>query len=243
MDWTDEAYVLAARAHGESAAIVDLLTETHGRLSAWVAGGASRRMKPTLQPGTPVQVRWRARLDQSLGSATLEPSGPGIAGLLDDPLALAGLNAAASVTSAVLPEHEAAPGAYAGLSTLMAMLWHETLWPYVYIRYELGLLDAIGFGLDLSRCASTGSFDDLAYVSPRTGRAVSLAAAAPYVDKLLPLPAFLLASQAGVRDGDLKDGLALTGFFLEKHVFHALNRPLPPARVWMTDLLTSRGYL
>jgi DNA repair protein RecO (recombination protein O) len=243
MEWTDDAYVLAARAYGETGAIVDLLTEAHGRYAAHVAGGASRRMRPVLQPGARVIARYRARTSENLGSASLEPVGEGVAALLDDPMALAGLSAAAAVTAGALPEREAHPGAFAAFEALVASLALEAVWPAVFVRFEAGLLEELGFGLDLSRCAATGAVDDLAYVSPRTGRAVSRAAGEPYKERLLALPPLLLSSQGGLAAGDVAAGLAITGHFLEQNVFGLLNRPLPPARVWLLERLAAAGRL
>lgn len=243
MEWTDEAYVLAARAHGETGAIVELLTENHGRWAAHVAGGASRKMRPFLQPGARVIARYRARTSDNLGSASLEPMGEGPATLFDDALALSGLSAAAAVAATALPEREAHPGAFAAFEALISALSHEAIWPAVYVRFEGGLLDELGFGLDLSRCAATGALDDLVYISPRTGRAVSREAGAPYKDRLLPLPPFLLSAQGGLRRGDVGSGLAVTGHFLEQFVFAPLNRPLPPARVWLLERLGAADRL
>ena len=243
MEWQDDAYVLSARAHGESGAIVDLLTAEHGRWAAHVAGGASRKMKPFLQAGARVVAHYRSRVSEQLGSAVIEPVGEGPASLFDDPAALAGLNAAASLAAGALPEREAHPGVFYGLEALILSLALPDVWPAVYVRYEAGLLQDLGFGLDLSRCAATGSTDDLIYVSPRTGRAVSRGAGEPYKDKLLALPPFLLGAQAGLSDGDVDLGLILTGHFLEQFVFAPLNRPLPPARVWLVDRLREDGRL
>lgn len=241
MEIQDEAVVLAARAHGDTGAIVDLLTRGHGRRLAYVAGGASRRMKPFLQPGGRVEVELRARTADQLGSARLEPLGEGPAALFDDPLALAGLAAAAAVAQGALPEREAHPGAFFAFEALMAALALGDVWPAVYVRFETGLLEELGFGLDLTRCAVSGSADDLVWVSPRTGRAVSAQAGAPYADKLLALPPFLLGAQAGLGPGDVRDGLALTGHFLARCVFDPLNRPLPEARGRMIARLTDAG--
>jgi DNA repair protein RecO (recombination protein O) len=243
MEWEDDAYVLSARAHGESGAIVELLTAEHGRFAAHVAGGASRKLKPILQPGSRVIARYRSRVSEQLGSASLESVGEGPAALFDDAMALAGLSAAAAVAAGALPEREAHPGAFYGLEALILSLAHAGVWPAVYVRFEAGLLQDLGFGLDLSRCAATGSADDLIYVSPRTGRAVSRQAGEPYRDKLLKLPPFLLGAQAGLSEGDVDLGLILTGHFLEQFVFAPLNRPLPPARVWMADRLRESGRL
>lgn len=241
MDFEEDAFVLSARAHGDTGVIVELLTETHGRRAAYVAGGASRRMKPFLQAGARVRVDYRARTSDHLGSARLEPVGEGPSALFDDPMALTGLAAAAAVAQGALPEREPHPGAFLAFEALMAAFAIPEIWPAVFVRFEAGLLEDLGFGLDLSKCAATGAVDDLVWVSPKTGRAVSRGAGEPYADKLLPLPPFMLGAQAGVGEGDVAAGLALTGHFLEQFVFHPLDRPLPPARVWLVDKLAEAG--
>jgi DNA repair protein RecO (recombination protein O) len=243
MEFEDDAFVLAARAHGESGAIVELLTAQHGRWAAHVAGGGSRRLRPILQPGARVVARYRARISDQLGSATLEPVGEGPSALFDDPLALAGLAAAAAVTSGALPEREPHPGAFLAFEALCGALVHPLIWPAVFVRFEAGLLQDLGFGLDLSKCAATGSLDDLIYVSPRTGRAVSRAAGEPFHDRMLALPPFLLSAQGGLAPGDVGAGLALTAHFLEAFIFGPLNRRLPPARLWLLDRLREAGRL
>jgi len=243
MEVQDDAFVLSARAHGDTGAVVELLTEHHGRRAAYVAGGASRKMRPFLQAGARVVADLRSRTSDQLGSARLEPVGEGPAALFDDPLALVGLNAAAAVAQGALPEREAHPGAFYAFEALMGAFVMPEVWPAIFVRFEAGLLEDLGFGLDLSRCAATGSMDDLIYVSPRTGRAVSREAGAPYADKLLALPPFMLGAQAGLSEGDVKAGLDLTGHFLEQFVFHALNKPLSPARVWMIERLAEAGRL
>lgn len=243
MEFEDDAFVLAARAHGETGAIVEFLTSRHGRYAAHVAGGASRRIKPFLQPGARVLLAFRARVSDQLGSAQLEPVGEGPSALFDDPLALAGLSAAAAVAAAALPEREPHPGAFLAFEAFSSALVYPDIWPAVFVRFEAGLLQDLGFGLDLSKCAATGVVDDLIYVSPRTGRAVSRDAGEPYKDKLFPLPPFLLSSQAGLTEGDVRAGLDLTAHFLEAFVFNPLNRPLPPARMWLVDRLADAGRL
>jgi DNA repair protein RecO (recombination protein O) len=237
MEFEDDAYVLSARAHGETGAIVELLTAHHGKYAAHVAGGASRRIKPFLQAGARVILNYRARVSDQLGAAQLEPVGEGPSALFDDSLALAGLAAAAAVAAGALPEREPHPGAFLAFEALSSALLMPDIWPAVFVRFEAGLLQDLGFGLDLSKCAATGSTDDLIYVSPRTGRAVSREAGAPYKDKLLTLPPFLLASQTGLGAGDVGAGLDLTAHFLNAFVFAPLNRPLPPARMWLVDRL------
>ena len=243
MEFEDDAFVLSARAHGEAGAIVEQLTAHHGKYAAHVAGGASRKMKPFLQAGARVTLRYRARVADQLGSATLEPVGEGPSALFDDPLALAGLAAAAAVTAGALPEREPFPGAYLAFEALSAAFAHTEIWPAVFVRFEAGLLAELGFGFDLSKCAATGAVDDLIYVSPKTGRAVSREAGEPYKDRLLALPPFLLSSQARLQAGDVGAGLAMTAHFLETWIFNPLNRPLPPARLWLLDRLSDAGRL
>lgn len=243
MEFEDEAFVLAARAHGETGAVVELLTARHGRYAAHVAGGASKRMRAFLQAGAPVIARFRARTSEQLGSAVLEPQGEGPAALFDDALALAGLSAAAAVAAGALPEREPHPGAYLAFQALSQALAEPDIWPAVFVRFEAGLLEELGFALDLSKCAVTGQADDLVYVSPRTGRAVSRAAGAPYKDRLLPLPPFLLSAQSPLEAGDVAAGLDLTAHFLAAFIFNPMNRPLPPARLWLVDRLRDAGKL
>lgn len=237
LDFEDDAIVLGTRLHGETGAIVHVLSESYGVWAAHVAGGASRRLKASLQPGTRVQFGYRARHADQLGMARIEPLGAS-PDLLDEPLALTGLQSACVMTRQVLPEREAQPGVYHALLALLTLMEAPDLWPAIYVRYEAGLLEAVGFGLDLSVCAVTGSPDDLIYVSPKSGRAVSRGVGEPYRDKLLALPAFLLSSQGGLDEGDVARGLALTGFFLERHVFHPHNQPLPDIRVRLAEALS-----
>ncbi len=243
MEFEDDAFILSARPFGEAGAIIELITRRHGKYAAHVAGAASRRMKSHLQTGARVTARFRARTAEQLGSASLEPIGEGPAALFDDRLALAGLASAAAIVAGALPEREPHPGVFLGLEAFIAALAAPDVWPPVYVRFEAALLADLGFGLDLSRCAVTGVADDLAYVSPRTGRAVSAAAGEAYRDRLLPLPRFLLSAQGGLAEGDVAAGLAITGHFLERFVFAPLNRPLPAARHWLADRLAEAGRL
>jgi DNA repair protein RecO (recombination protein O) len=200
-------------------------------------------MKFFMQTGARVDFFYRARVADQLGAARLEPVGQGPSALFDDALALAGLAAAAAVTSAALPEREPHPGIFLAFESLLGALEHEAVWPAVLVRFEAGLLADLGFGLDLSKCTVTGALDDLVWVSPRTGRAVSAEAGEPYRDRLLALPPFLLSAQEGLRPGDVGSGLALSGHFLETFVFAALNRPLPEARLRLIDRLREAGRL
>lgn len=231
MNWSDEGYVLSVRRHGEAAAIVNLLTRAHGRHAGLVRGGMGRRLRGVLQPGNRVAAEWRGRLAEHLGTYTVEALRDHAAGLLSDGDRLAGLTAAAAVTEAALPEREPHETIHDGFAVLLEALAGTRAWPAVYVRFELGLLAELGFGLDLSHCAATGNTEDLTYVSPRSARAVSSEAAAPYKDKLLPLPPFLLNGSVDEPSRqDVLDGLRLTGHFLETAVFAPHNRPLPGAR-------------
>jgi DNA repair protein RecO (recombination protein O) len=243
MEFEDDAFVLAARPFGETGAVVEALTRGHGKWAAHVAGGASRRHRPNLQPGAQVRLRYRARTADQLGSAVLEGEGEGPSALFDDPLALAGLASACAVLSAALPEREPNAGAFLAFEQLLRVLAVSEIWPAVMVRFEAGLLEALGFGLDLSRCAVTGSTDALLWVSPRTGRAVCAEAGEPWRDRLLPLPGFLVSSQAPVEAGDVGAGLAITGRFLEAFVFGVVGQPVPPARLRLVERLADAGRL
>ena len=234
MEWSDEGIVLASRKHGEASAVVQLFTHAHGRHAGLVRGGGASKARGVYQSGNLVAARWRARLAEHLGAYTCEPVKSHAAALLDDPLGLAALTSACALLAVSLPERHPYPVLYdATLSLIEALAGGEPAWPARYVRWELGLLRELGFGLDLSCCAATGARDGLAYVSPRSGQAVSEAAAAPWRDKLLPLPEFLIAGEDGrdaVTADDVARGLELTGFFLERRVFAPLNQGVPAAR-------------
>jgi len=228
MEWLDEAIVLSARPHGESSAVVTLLTERHGRHAGLVRGGQGSKARAIYQAGNLVRAQWRARLADHLGNFACEPLASHAARLFDDPRRLAALTAAAAVSERALPEREPHPACYRGFLALLAAMEGD-YWAEAYVRWELALLAELGFGLDLTRCAAGGDNDRLAYVSPRTGRAVSLAAGEPYQERLLALPGFL-AGRGGGGPLEVGAGLALTGYFLERHVFHPQDRPLPQSR-------------
>lgn len=240
MDWIDDGVVLSARPHGESAAIVQLLTRVHGRHAGLVHGGAGPRARGVLQPGNQVRAAWRARIADQLGTYRCELTHSGAANFLEDALRLAALAAACAVAETALPEREPHPAVFDGLVALTAALAASDEiggWGRAQVQWELGLLAELGFGLDLSRCAATGTNDALAYVSPRTGRAVSFSAGEAYRDRLLPLPPFLAGAADPPDAGEIAAGLALTGHFLERHVFAALHRDLPAARQHLSDRL------
>lgn len=236
MEWRDQGAVIAVRRHGESAAIVELFTQGHGRHAGVVRGGAGRRMAPILQPGAQLEVTWRARLEDHLGAFTVEPL-QSRAELMGDRAALAGLNAVCALLHFALPEREAHPDLYRKSMVMLDMLGASELWSVAYLRWEMALLEELGFGLDLSACAVTGGVDDLAYVSPKSGRAVSAEGAGEWADRLLPLPAEMLGGGDGARENVLA-GLRTTGHFLKAWLAHALgDKPLPEARARLIDRL------
>lgn len=232
VEWSDEGVILGVRPHGEGSGVLTLMTRSHGRHAGLARGAFSQRSRGLYQPGNRVVATWRARLPEHLGSYACEPLRGHAAALLDEPLKLAALSAACAVAEAALPERQPHAGVHDGLVALLEMMEVSEIgdaWVAGYVRWEIGVLSELGYGLDLDRCAATGRNDDLAYVSPRTGRAVSLSAGEPYRDKLLPLPRFLIGTGGGDPD-DLFLGLGLTGFFLERHVFAATHRAPPEAR-------------
>lgn len=240
MEWRAEGIVLSVRRHGEHAAIVDLLTADHGRHLGVVRGGASRKMAPLLQPGAQIDATWRARLDGHMGSYTVDLIRGRAATAMEDRLTLAGLSAVCALLSFALPERQAYPALYARSLALLDGLGADR-WPEAYLGWEQALLEETGFGLDLSACAVTGATQGLAYVSPRSGRAVSAAGAGSWADRLLILPGVML----GVPGNDPREvvqGLAVTGHFLSTHLAGSLgNKPLPPARQRLVDLIAARA--
>jgi len=236
MQWTDAGFVVALRRHGESGAIVELLTRDHGRHLGLVRGGQSPKLRALLQPGNEVAASWRGRLSEHLGTVTCELLRAHAARLIDDADRLAGLAAATALVAATLPEREPHPDVFASFAGLLEALDSARDWQARYVEWECGLLAALGFGLDLTRCAVTGTAVALAYVSPRTGRAVSYEAGRPYHDKLLPLPDFLWRD-ATADEVQIAAGLRLTGHFLLHHVLLPQGRSLPPARSRLAERL------
>ena len=235
--WRDEAILLATRRHGEGDAIVELLTAARGRHGGVVKGGAGRRLGPVLQPGAQLDVEWRARLESHIGTARVEPLRSRAGALMGDGPALAALTAAAALLVAFLPERAPHPELYADTVDLFDSLGAAPDWPARYALWELGLLAELGFALDLSACAATGATEDLVWVSPRSGRAVSRAAGAPYADRLLPLPAFLREGGAA-GPAEVIAALRLTGHFLERAAAPSFGLDgAPPARARLTERL------
>ena len=229
MDWRDTGFVLAAKRHGESGLIVELLTAEHGRHAGLVRGGQSPRRRALFQPGNRVVAGWRGRLPEHLGMLECELIDATAARFLDDADRLAALSSASALLLAALPEREPHSDIFASFGALLGA-FDSPDWQRVYVEWECRLLAALGFGLDLTCCAATGATDDLTHVSPRTGRAVSRAAAAPYRDKLVPLPPFLWCEEPPSR-ADIVAGLGLTEHFLVHHLLAPQGRGLPEARV------------
>jgi DNA repair protein RecO (recombination protein O) len=237
IEWQDEGTVLAVRPHAESAAIVEAFTPAHGRHAGLVRGGAGRKLSATLQPGSQVALTWKARLDDHLGTFTVEPLRSRAAQTLSDRFALTGLNAVTALLTRTLPERDPHPRLYARTSALLDLLGDTDLWPLAYLQWELALLDDMGAGLDLATCAVTGTTEDLAYVSPKSGRAVSRAGAGDWAPKLLPLPA-VLTGQGEATGHEIAAALATTGWFLEHRLIApADDRGLPAARARLLEAI------
>jgi DNA repair protein RecO (recombination protein O) len=243
MEWTDDAIVLGLRQFGENGAILEALTRQHGRHLGLVRGASSKRTKGALEPGNAVALHWRARLDQQLGSYTIELSAARAAQFFDDGMKLSGLGAACGIAAATLPEREAHTRVFEALDALLDAMCERPSpdWLENYVRFEVVLLEDLGFGLDLARCAATGTTENLTHVSPKSGRAVSGVAAAPYLDRLLKLPQFLAPEDGPARLQDLVDGLALTAFFLQRAVVETHGGVMPPARARLTERLAAAG--
>jgi DNA repair protein RecO (recombination protein O) len=230
VEWTDIGIVLGARRHGEANAVVELMTRNHGRHLGLVRGGAGSRLKPVLQAGNRVSATWRARLDEHLGYYIVEALDLRAAGFLSAAHALYGLNHLAALCR-LLPERDPHEPVFDLLDHTISRLGKPAAAAALVARFELQLLAELGFGLDLETCAVTGRPEDLVYVSPKSGRAVSRSAGEPWHDRLLALPAFLGEAAPGEPSAAaLDDGFALTGFFLARYVFEPRGEPLPDAR-------------
>lgn len=237
--WRDSGILLSRRPHGETSVIIEVFTPEQGRHAGVVRGGTSRKIAPVLQPGAQLDLAWQARLEDHIGRFQVEPLRSRAATALGDRLSLSGLNAVTALLSFCLPEREPHPALYRETERLLDLLGQPEIWPLAYLRWELRLLEEMGYALQLSHCAVTGSQDDLIYVSPRTGRAVSRGAAGDWADRLLPLPAILRGDGPGP-DSEVVQGLVTTGYFLNEHLAHDLGRPLPVARARFVDVLERR---
>ena len=229
LQWTDEGIVIGVRRHGEASGILELMTRGHGRHLGLVRGGFGSRLKPVLQTGNSVSASWRARLDEHLGNFTVEGLRLRASSFFAEPHAIYGVTHLAALMR-LLPERDPHAGLYAMFEEILDRLDDPVLAAPMVVRFELQLLSELGFGLDLEQCAATGASADLIYVSPKSARAVSRDAGAPYADKMLRLPGFLRDRDAPPAGGDLADGFALTGFFLARHVLEPRGMALTDER-------------
>jgi DNA repair protein RecO (recombination protein O) len=237
MEWIDEGIVLGVKRHGETSIILELMTRTHGRHLGLVRGGSGPRLRGILQLGNAVRATWRARLDEHLGHYLFEAANLRAAGFMDKAHALHGVTHLAALTR-LLAEREPHTAIYDALQDILDRLDDPRAVAPMIARFELDFLAELGFGLDLAACAATGVKDDLIFVSPRSGRAVSRAAGEPYRDKLMRLPLFLRQETASPAPGDLVDAFVLTGFFLDRHAFAPRGLTLPEARAHFITALT-----
>lgn len=243
MEWTDDGVILSRRRLGEADAVVALFTREHGRHLGLVRGGAGRRHAAALQIGNVVAARWRARLEDQLGWFACEPLEATAVGFLDDAERLDVMAAALELLDSTLPERQPHPELHAATRAFLAALADAPAPAALLVRWEAGLLGALGFGLDLTRCAATGGEGDLAFVSPRSGRAVSRGGAGALADRLLALPGFLLDSARPAETADIAAGLALTGHFVARHLLSSAGRTMPPARLRVVDRLARAARL
>jgi DNA repair protein RecO (recombination protein O) len=237
MQWTDEGIVIGVRRHGEASAILELMTREHGRHLGMVRGGSSTRMKPILQPGNSVSATWRARLDEHLGNYTVEPMRQRASNYFGSPHAIYGVTHLAALMR-LLPERDPHEGLFEVFEQLLDRLEDATWVAPMVARFELKILSELGFGLDLEQCAATGETCDLIYVSPKSGRAVSRLAGAPYADRMFRLPAFLTSDDVAPAGSDLADGFAITGFFLSRHVLEPRGMTLTDERMHFINALS-----
>lgn len=231
IEWSAPAIILSTRPHGDADLLATLLTGAQGRHPGLAKGGQSRRQIGMWQPGNLVEARWIARLPEQLGAYSAEMVHAAAALAMEDPLSLSILSAGCAVADGALPERQPHPACFhALLATITALARSNAAAMPRYVAFEMTLLAELGFGLDLQSCAVTGTRDDLSHVSPKSGRAVSAGAAAPYADRLFPLPAFLRDEAQPATAKDWLQALVITGHFLARDAFHAHDRPLPDAR-------------
>jgi DNA repair protein RecO (recombination protein O) len=231
MEWSEEGIVVGARRHGEADVIIEVLTAGHGRHMGLVKGGRSRRLRPVLQAGNTLSLTWRARLHEHLGNFRAEPVRERSSELMATRIGAFGL-ALAGAHLRLIPERDPHPRLYDALAVMLDALDAPDRAAETMARFELLLLDELGFGLDLESCAATGTQDELIFVSPKSGRAVSREAGEPYQQRLLPLPAFLARPSTGDADqASLEAGFLLSGYFLERHVFDTRGESLPEVRL------------
>jgi len=237
MEWRDEGIILGTRKHGETSVILEVMTRAHGRHLGMVRGGRSRKAQPVLQAGNRVDLIWRARLDEHMGMFQVEALELNAARLFESACAVYGLQTLAAHLR-LLPERDPHQGLYEMLGLLIEHLGDAATAGELVVRFELAMLEELGFGLDLSECAATGRQQELVYVSPKSGRAVSREAGLPWHDKMLPLPAFLLGGAgADGGQGSVEQGFRLTGFFFTRHVYEPRGMTPPEARAGFLNAL------
>lgn len=236
MQWTDEAILLSIRKFGETKAVTRVFSRTHGVHGGVVRGASSKTQRGVLQPGNAVSATWNARLSEHMGAFKIEPLQPFSAYAMADKYKLAALSSACALLEAALPERHPYPVLYHHVYAFLEQLSDSGDWLETYIRLELEILAQSGFGLDLKTCAATGSLENLSYVSPKSGRAVSKDAGEPYKDKLLPLPAFLCSATKGDMQETLA-GLRLTGYFLDSRLTAPHGKKLPAARQRLVTMM------
>ncbi|WP_315703350.1 MULTISPECIES: DNA repair protein RecO [unclassified Bradyrhizobium] len=239
MEWTDDGIVLGVRRHGESAAVVELLTREHGRHLGLVRGASGARMRPVLQPGNSVRAVWRARLDEHLGMYAIDGLILRAAGLMSASHGAYGVTHLAALAR-LLPERDPHQDIYLRLEHTLDDFEDAGGAAAHIVRFELAILAELGFGLDLETCAATGETTELIYVSPKSGGAVSRAAGEPWRDRLLPLPPFLREHEEthDWTDQDLRDGFRLTGLFLLRHVLEPRGQGHSDAREGFINAVT-----
>ena len=238
MEWRDQGILLSVRRHGETSAIIEVFTPGQGRHAGVVRGGTSRKIAPILQPGAQLDVVWRARLEEHIGSFTVEPVRSRAAVAMGDRMALAGLNTVTALLTFCLPEREPHEALYQRTQALLDLLDQQAVWPLAYLQWEVKLLEEMGYALDLATCAVTGTTDNLCYVSPKSGRAVSRKGAGEWADRLLPLPD-ILRGQGDGEDDQIAQAFVTTGYFLEAHLARDLGgKPLPEARARYVEAFT-----
>lgn len=228
MEWVDEGIILGVRKHGETSAVVEVMTRHHGRHMGLVRGGRSRKMQPVLQPGNSADIVWRARLDEHLGSFQIEPVKMRAAQLMEGAIGIYGVQAMAAMLR-LLPERDPHENLFEVFEVIIDHLDKPADAGELFLRFELSMLNELGFGLDLSKCASTGSREELVYISPKSGRAVSASAGAPWKDKLFRYPNFLVeGSVAAATRSELRDAFEITNHFFDRHIYgpRAIEQPM-----------------
>lgn len=242
MQWTDDGLILGVRRQGETSVTLELFTREHGRHLGLVRGGRSRRLRPTLQPGNTVRATWRARLDDHLGAYVVEPLVARAGRLMERADALHGVGHLAGLLR-LMAERDPHAALYDAAAIVADHLDDPEAAPALLVRLELAVLAELGFGLDLSACAASGETEDLAYVSPKSGRAVGRAAGAPYAERMFALPPFLLArgANASPTREDVAAGFRLTGFFLNAHVWEPRGLKPPDARAALLTSIARRA--